>query len=192
MATTEPRHPHDAAHPEGPHPHSEYLDQGERGQLISQAIGSFNQMKRVLEERLERRHNQGNSPIKYSPFQGQGRIIMALSPDDPMSQADLARKLEIRPQTLSTALKKLESAQLITRSTHPLDARVYLVGLTPRGQDLKDRLSTEEKYSGSMFEALDDAELTSFAACCCKLADHLRAEIEANKAVLELLSDQDR
>jgi DNA-binding MarR family transcriptional regulator len=65
-----------------------------------------------------------------------------------VSQSELARRLRVRPPTVSTSLSRLEAAGLIERTEDPADPRAYLVRLVPdaslgRGVDLLERLEAE-------------------------------------------------
>lgn len=51
-----------------------------------------------------------------------------------MNQAQLARELDIRPQSLSELLGKLESDGMIVRQQSEADKRQTIVTLTERGQ----------------------------------------------------------
>lgn len=158
----------------------DYMDNSE---LVSKALVEFHEMKVVLDKRSSRRIERGRSLIKYDPLSGQGRMLALLSKAGEMKQADMARSLDVKPQTLSTAVRKLESKGLVKRSPDPLDARIQIVSITPAGLSTIRDLNTAERYSGSMFEALNDEELEQSIAIFTKLRKHLENEI----AIMEKL-----
>ena len=160
----------------------------ERGTLLRDAILSYHSMASALDTRSRQRDEQGQSLIKYDPFKGQGRILRQLARRDAVSQATLARDLAVKPQTLSTAIKKLEAKGLVRRQTDPLDARSQLVYITSAGLELEKGYEQSDKYSGSMFEALDDDELRHMIVMLGKLKAHLEEEIQAAKAIKDLLA----
>jgi len=61
---------------------------------------------------------------------------------DPLCVKDLSALLKIDAPTLSPLLKRMESAGLISRDRNPADERSVLIGLTPRGQELRRRAGT--------------------------------------------------
>lgn len=166
----------------------EYMSRSdETSQLIAKNVEVFHKMRMTLERRSDRRTNSGHSLVKYDPFSGQGRIIAMLAKEDNLSQASLAQKLDVKPQTLSVAIKKLEARGLVSRNPDPLDARVQLVSLTQKGHELERGFEDADKYSGSMFEALSDEELRQALGIFQKLQTHLEGELAASQAVEGLL-----
>lgn len=157
------------------------------GELLQQVVIVFHEMRMTLEERSAKRTAKGQSLVKYNPFSGQGRVLAVLAEEDGVPQISLAHKLNVKAQTLSTAIKKLEAKELIERNSDPLDARVQLVSLTDKGRSLVQSFKNVEKYSGSMFEALNEEELQQALTIFGKLQAHLEAEMAADSAVDSLL-----
>ena len=165
-------------------------ERGERGELLGETMYAFTSMRIVLDERGSKRAERGDSLVKYDPYRGQGRILVALAEGDGIRQAVLAQRVGVSRQTLSTALKKLEAAGLVKRRKDPMDARSLLVFLTQKGMQYKEQLDEEERYSGSMFEVLTDEELASMISICQKLEERLRNEIEVKTRAEKLLAGQ--
>jgi DNA-binding MarR family transcriptional regulator len=53
----------------------------------------------------------------------------------PLSAADLSRGFHIAPQSVGTALARLEKIAWLTRRAHPVHGRVVLYELSPKGAD---------------------------------------------------------
>ena len=159
-------------------------------ELIRTTIHKYNQFDRTLEQRNNGRRSRGESLYTFSPYRGQGEVLVALQGQDSMTQANLARTLDIRPQTLSCTLRKLEQSGLVKREPDPKDKRVLRVSLTQKGVEVCDSLNERAKYSGSMFEALSEEELVLIGGMFDKLREHLRAEIEAAQRAEELVSPE--
>lgn len=156
-------------------------------ELIRTTIHKYNQFDRTLEQRNNGRISRGESLYKFSPYRGQGEVLVALQGREGQTQADLARTLDIRPQTLSTTLRKLEQSGFVAREPDPTDKRVLRVSLTQKGMEVCDSLNERAKYSGSMFEALSEEELVLIGGVFDKLREHLKAEIEAAQRAEDLV-----
>lgn len=160
-----------------------FRSQGPRGQAIRQAIDNYNAFARTLEQRNKMRAAQGHSYLKYDPFNGQGRILSALAHLESASQAQLARSLDVTPQTVSVAIRKLENDGLVERLPAPDDARMRRVSLTEAGKAEICRLEEQSSYSGSVFESLEDEELGAFAQMMLKMTKHLEHEMSLTAAL---------
>jgi DNA-binding MarR family transcriptional regulator len=53
----------------------------------------------------------------------------------PLSAADLSRGFHIAPQSVGTALSRLEKIGWVERRAHPVHGRVVLYELSPKGRD---------------------------------------------------------
>jgi DNA-binding MarR family transcriptional regulator len=62
-----------------------------------------------------------------------------LAREGPLSAADLARRLAIRPQSVGAGVHELERRGLVTRSPHPEHGRVVLLRIEPSGLALARR-----------------------------------------------------
>ena len=76
-------------------------------------------------------HGHGHGP--GSPLRGQGRVLALLSAKPETTQRELSYVLDMRPQSLSELLAKLEEKGYITREKSKDDARVTVVRLTEAG-----------------------------------------------------------
>lgn len=92
-------------------------------------------------------------------FQGQGKILLALSDNDNLSQRDLAENLNMTPQSMAEFVCKLENRGLVSRKKSSTDKRVTIVSLTEEG-----RLETEKRTQAipKYLRALNTEELAQF------------------------------
>jgi len=65
---------------------------------------------------------------------GQGRILLTIASCGEITQADLARLMDIKPATVTNMLKPLEQKKLIFRKIDEKTNRAVLVSLTPAGE----------------------------------------------------------
>lgn len=73
-------------------------------------------------------------PPSPRPGPAAGRALAILDESGAMNQAQLARELDIRPQSLSELLGKLESDGMIVRQQSESDKRQTIVTLTEQGR----------------------------------------------------------
>lgn len=66
-------------------------------------------------------------------------VMLALWEEEPLTVAELGRRLSLEPATLSPLLKRLEATGLLTRGRDPEDERSLAVRLTPSGAALRAR-----------------------------------------------------
>ncbi|HTJ27350.1 MAG TPA: MarR family transcriptional regulator [Candidatus Limnocylindria bacterium] len=92
------------------------------------------QSLRVLIRRLRQRilSETGNEGITPS----QRSLLALLYDDGPHTQADLAAKEHVRPQSLALVLAGLESLRYVTRRPHETDGRRILIVITAAGRRL--------------------------------------------------------
>jgi DNA-binding MarR family transcriptional regulator len=74
--------------------------------------------------------------------QAQWSVIYALSQNEGIHQAALAKLLDIEPITLVALLDKLEKAEIVERRPHPTDRRVRQLFLTLEAQPLLAKIET--------------------------------------------------
>ena len=83
----------------------------------------------------------------------------------------LRRRLRTSKANATEVVTTLESRGLVTRRRDGADRRTAIVGLTPLGREVVDRLFPEHtRRVSAAFAALDEAEKRSFAELCRKLA----------------------
>lgn len=76
----------------------------------------------------------------------------------------IGSRLQVHPTSVTNAVDRLESAGLVTRSTHPDDRRAFIVGLTDAGRELARRAT--EALNAQVFAApgLAAADIESLVA----------------------------
>lgn len=80
-------------------------------------------------------------------FQGQGKILLALSDQDQLSQKELVSRLNLTPQSTAEFVRKLEKKGFVTRQKSPADKRVTLVRLTDQGRaETQKRMQVIPRY----------------------------------------------
>jgi DNA-binding MarR family transcriptional regulator len=71
----------------------------------------------------------------------QSRVLRILTrSDEPMRMGDLAARFEVAPRSTTSMIDSLETLGLVERRADPTDRRSVLVGLTPEGLALMERM----------------------------------------------------
>jgi MarR family transcriptional regulator, organic hydroperoxide resistance regulator len=78
----------------------------------------------------------------YNLYHGQGRVLLALVKAGAITQANLARGLDIKPATLVKMLQLMEAAKLIERQTDIITNRAVVVTLTSKGKHMVKKVET--------------------------------------------------
>lgn len=108
-------------------------------------------------------------------FQGQGKILLALSQEDHLAQRTLAQRLNMTAQSTAEFVRKLEQKKLVSRAKLPTDRRVTIVSLTAKGR----AQATKNNYDMPAFlDALDDVELQQLTQILDKIIASLYTEIQ--------------
>lgn len=115
-----------------------------------------------------------------NPMKGQGRVLAVLKLQPVISQKELSYLLDMRQQSLSELLGKLERSGLITRAPSQEDRRVTMVSLTEAGREAAEKMSGEELDLTRVFAVLDEEEQERFAGYLDRLTDAFESEMEAN------------
>ncbi len=106
---------------------------------------------------------------------GMGRILSTLNDNGDICQASLARELDIRPQSLTEVLVRLEEDGCITRQPSPTDKRQTIVSITEQGRTRVAEFRKRHRERAKTFLApLTEEEKDDLARILDKL-------IEANK-----------
>lgn len=107
---------------------------------------------------------------------GQEALIMDLAEHGPRTQVQLAAAAGCEPPTITSAVKRLEALNLVTRRPSTQDGRATVVELTGRGQDLLADLSTAWiQLAEASTAGLTRTNLEDLIRVLTDLADSLRA-----------------
>lgn len=112
-----------------------------------------------------------------NPHRGQGRVLALLKLQSPISQKELGYLMDMRQQSLSELLAKLEQKGHITRQPSEEDRRTTIVALTEEGRAAAEQ--TEEGGMGHLFSCLSAEEQQQFANTLDRVAEALEEKMEA-------------
>jgi len=152
----------------------------------------FGMVRHTADEIAHRTH--ADKGDHQSPFQGQGKILLALSQADGLSQKELATRLNLTAQSTAEFVNKLVKKRLVTKEKSTADRRKTIIRLTNLGRQTATKelakvpeflnvLSDEEldqltailtKINASLYDEINTANPTWFKNLQGSVADHLR------------------
>ena len=83
----------------------------------------------------------------------QNRILLMLNESDGISQRDMTTLLQLRPQSVSETLSKLEAGGLVERRQNSRDKRVFNIFMTEEGKARAQELVIDRPDFAAMFLA---------------------------------------
>ncbi|MFC6260550.1 MarR family winged helix-turn-helix transcriptional regulator [Levilactobacillus fujinensis] len=132
----------------------------------------FGMVRHTADDLIHRDHADKNEhPLR---FQGQGKILLALSQTDGLSQRDLAARLNLTAQSTAEFVNKLVKKQLVTKEKSTTDRRKTIIHLTDLG---RATAATETAEVPEFLNVLTDTELDQLAAILTKINASLYDEI---------------
>ena len=102
----------------------------------------------------------------------QGYIIKYLSEnlDEDIFQKDIEKKFKVRRSTVTSALNRMEKAELVKRESVSHDSRLKKISLTEKGLSLHNSIESRIKeVESNLKDALTEEELNNFFAIIKKL-----------------------
>ena len=114
-------------------------------------------------------------------FQGQGKILLALSDHDRLSQKDLVERLDLTPQSTAEFVRKLEKKGFVSREKSAADKRVTIVSLTDQGRaETQKRMQVIPQY----LRVLTDQELGQLNRILDKVNERMLQDIQEEDPTL--------
>ena len=126
-----------------------------------------------LNNLLDQFHKGRQRDFMHITYRGRGQnsILKILAGCDTMPQSELVKQLDMRPQSASEMLKKLEKRGLITRCQSEIDKRVIDLQITKQG---KQMYKQSEEFTPIALNVLSDDEKQQFSNILDKLTDELQ------------------
>ena len=105
---------------------------------------------------------------------GQGRILFALWQKDDVPIRELSIKTQLTKSTLTTMLKRLETAGYLTRNSDDDDERITKVKLSQMSKNLQSKyLDVSRKMSEVFYGSLTEKEIDQFEDFLRRILDNL-------------------
>ena len=101
-------------------------------------------------------------------------VLTALDEEPGLSNADLARRAFVTPQSMHTVLQELERLQFVVRRTHPQHRRVLQAALTEAGRRaLRSAADAVNAVEEQMLRTLSDTARSRLASALSSCIDAL-------------------
>lgn len=115
-------------------------------------------------------------PFKFeNRNRGQGQILNIIREHGTITQKELVSRLDMRPQSASEMIRKLEKKEYITREKSQEDKRVMNIHLTARGK-FADQQSDD--FQPVVLEVLTHEEKEQFDHILTKLINELEPQVK--------------
>lgn len=109
-------------------------------------------------------HSQAHALLdEIGLHRGQPFILRLLWEQDGLAQSDLARRMHVRPATITNMVKRMERAGLVERRPDERDRRVSRVYLTEAGRSIREQVQRVWRdLEAQTFAGLNDEERQLF------------------------------
>ncbi|AVK60351.1 transcriptional regulator [Lactobacillus sp. CBA3605] len=139
----------------------------------------FGMVRHTADELNHRSHSaKDDHPLR---FQGQGKILLALSQTDGLSQKELATRLNLTAQSTAEFVNKLVKRALVTKEKSTTDRRKTIIHLTALG---RETAAAEIEKVPEFLNVLSDTELDQLTTILTKINDSLYNEINTANPTL--------
>ena len=150
---------------------------------IVRTMRKLNAMSRRGPDPHAEHRGEGAPPPDAVRDHGRGRIMGILADRGPVCQSKLAEFLDIRPQSLSELICKMEADGLINRQQSEEDRRQTIVSLTEEGSARVSAFRESHRRHAEEFLApLTEEEKIALCAILKKLAEGRTAHTQAADA----------
>ncbi|MDO4198408.1 MAG: MarR family transcriptional regulator [Erysipelotrichaceae bacterium] len=129
-------------------------------------------INRISSEYKKMRHNVSGRGKDFG-MKGNGRILQKIVHNPGITQKELAKMLDIRPQSLTEVLGKLEEKGYIERKRSQEDRRVITLYITEAGKEKSAQLhDLRYKSAQRLFSSLDEKEIDELLVLLNKVIDN--------------------
>lgn len=116
-------------------------------------------------------------------YRGQQFVLGALWAGEGVTHSELARKLHIRPATMTNALKRMERAGLVERRPDQEDQRVSRVYLTDAGRSIRDGVERVwSELEDVAFAGFTTQERTQFQEMLRRIQENLMQDTKDSRS----------
>ncbi len=123
---------------------------------------------------------------RYELNKSQASILLALQNSEVLSQKELARRLNVTPPSITSAIQKMEKTGFIKRKPDESDQRVMRLGLTEKGAGCIDHVKrVAEQMDQLMFQGISLEEKLLFRRILMQIFQNLE-ETDDNVLMREL------
>ncbi len=105
---------------------------------------------------------------------GQGRILFALWQKDGIPIRELSKKTQLTKSTLTTMLKRLETAGFLTRNSDEADERITNVKISEKSKKLQKKyVEVSKKMTEVFYRTLTEEDIDQFEGYLRRILNNL-------------------
>jgi DNA-binding MarR family transcriptional regulator len=86
-------------------------------------------------------------------------VLLTFSRRGSLPLGKMGERLQVHPTSVTSIVRRLEAAGLVTRTPHPDDGRAILCEITPEGRELVERATADLVGAGFAVGGLNDEQL---------------------------------
>ncbi|GAW50033.1 MULTISPECIES: MarR family winged helix-turn-helix transcriptional regulator [unclassified Nocardioides] len=91
-------------------------------------------------------------------------VLLVFSSRGSLPLGKMGERLQVHPTSVTSIVRRLESAGLVLRRAHPDDGRAVLAEITPAGRELVEAATRDLVGADFALGSLTEAELTTLSA----------------------------
>jgi DNA-binding MarR family transcriptional regulator len=91
-------------------------------------------------------------------------VLLVFSSRGSLPLGKMGERLQVHPTSVTSIVRRLETAGLVERRAHPDDGRAVLAEITPAGRDLVELATRDLVGADFALEALSDEQLSGLSA----------------------------
>ena len=91
-------------------------------------------------------------------------VLLVFSSRGSLPLGKMGERLQVHPTSVTSIVRRLESAGLVVRRAHPDDGRAVLAEITPAGRDLVEAATKDLVGADFALGSLSEAELATLSA----------------------------
>ena len=91
-------------------------------------------------------------------------VLLTFSSRGSLPLGKMGERLQVHPTSVTSIVRRLEAAGLVTRRVHPEDGRAVLAEITAAGRDLVERATRDLVDADFALGALSDGDLETLSA----------------------------
>lgn len=135
------------------------------------------------------RYRITKSALSVGLYFGQPNILEYLCENDSCSQKEIAAAMHITPASATVSLKRMEKAELITRTPDENDIRKNHISITDKGRNaLKEFRKICDTTDEDMFKGFSDEERHTLHKLLLRLHENLDSQTLSKTEICDLLS----
>jgi len=108
-------------------------------------------------------------------YEGQPALLRSLWEEEGLTHTELARRLHIRPATVTKMIQRMEKSGFVERRPDPADQRLSRVYLTQPGRSVQEAVrQVWRTLEGEAFSGFSDGERAELRRCFWQIRENLR------------------